>query len=482
MAKSVPSVERSAVHVVVQAGPTGQPVYMAMWRHRRPDGTTKLMKRRIGPAWLTRNRAGEWTKRKGRVAADHFDERAATVKAAALVERVEAELLAAAADAGTGRGASTFRVVAADFLLHREEVKGTRPSTLADYRSMLAEPEVPLKRRFQKDEHGKVKRDSRGNPVHVVTKGWIMRRIGDKPAREVTTRDIEAILRDLSKAGRGPTTVNKYRALLSSIFNYARRGSTFDLPLNPVADADRRRQPPPREITFYSVEEVEALARALQAGKQRGEQRPTLTDDEVEQYKRDDAQDAELIRVAAYVGLRRSELIALRWRDFDITTRQLHVRRTISAGVVVDAPKSGKHRSIPLSDRAAGAFDRLSQREDFTGPNDYIAVNAVGERINDFALAMRVRKAQENAGLRRLGLHGLRHSFASQLIAAGVGLADVQKALGHAKIETTSRYLHARPAHELAAAFSRAQAVSHRSRNHPSPHPSDSSAAGELDG
>ena len=71
---------------------------------------------------------------------------------------------------------------------------------------------------------------------------------------------------------------------------------------------------------------------------------------------------------------------------------------------------------------------------------------------------MRVRKAQENASLRRLALYGLRHSFASQLVAAGLGLADVQKALGHAKIETTGRYLHARPAHELAAAFSRAQA------------------------
>ncbi|MDO9440612.1 MAG: site-specific integrase [Beijerinckiaceae bacterium] len=459
MANDVSPVERAAVHVVVQAGPTGQPVYMAMWRHRRDDGTTRLMKRRIGPAWLTRSRSGEWVKRRGRVAADHFDERAATVEAAALMERVEAELLAAAADDDqTRRGAVTFRAVAADFLAHREHVKGSRPSTLADYRSMLAEPGVPLQRRFEKDEHGNVKRDAKGHPVHAVTEGWIMRRIGDKPATKVTTRDIEAILRDLSKSGRGPTTVNKYRALLSSIFNYARRGSTFGLPTNPVEDADRRRQPPPKAIEFYSVEEIEALARALAAGAHRGEQRPTLTEEEVEQNRRDDAQDAELVRVAAYVGLRRSELIALRWRDFDIATRQLHVRRTISAGVEVDAPKSGKQRSVPLSDRAAGALDRLSQRDDFTGLDDYVAVNAAGERIDDSALAMRVRKAQENAGLRRLALHGLRHSFASQLVAAGLGLADVQKALGHAKIETTGRYLHARPAHELAAAFSRAQA------------------------
>lgn len=79
---------------------------------------------------------------------------AATVEAAALVERVEAELFAnAAGDEQARRGAATFRAVAvaADFLAHREHVKGSRPSTLADYRSMRAEPGVPLKRRFAKD-------------------------------------------------------------------------------------------------------------------------------------------------------------------------------------------------------------------------------------------------------------------------------------------------------------------------------------------
>lgn len=284
-----------------------------------------------------------------------------------------------------------------------------------------------------------------------------MRRVGNQPAAEVTTRDIERILQDLSDAGRGPTTVNKYRALLSSIYSYACRSSTFDLDRNPVADADRRRQPPPPDLEFYSLEEIEALARALAAGLHRGRQPMDLTTEEIEQRKYEDRQAAELVRVAAYAGLRRGELVSLRWSDVDFAARQLHVRRTMSRGVEVDAPKSGKRRSVPLTDRAAGALDRLSQRDAFTEPDDYVAVNELGRRIDDSALAMRVRKAQEAAGLRRLGLHGLRHSFASQLVARGLGLADVQKALGHAKIETTSRYLHARPANELADAFSRAQ-------------------------
>ena len=307
------------------------------------------------------------------------------------------------------------------------------------------------------DEDGKPKLDENGQRVRAVTEGWIMRRIGDRPAGAVTTRQVERILQDLSDAGRGPTTVNKYRALMSSIYSYAGRKSTFDLSTNPVGDADRRRQPPQPDLEFYSLEEVEALARALESGQHRGHQREDLTDEEIEQRRYEDRQAAELVRIAAYTGLRRGELVSLRWGDVDFETRQLHVRRTMSRGVEVDAPKSGKRRSVPLTDRAGGALDRLSQRDAFTGPNDYVAVNEVGGRIDDSALAMRVRKAQESTGLRRIGLHGLRHSFASQLVARGLGLADVQKALGHAKIETTSRYLHARPANELADAFSRAQ-------------------------
>lgn len=231
----------------------------------------------------------------------------------------------------------------------------------------------------------------------------------------------------------------------------------FDLPVNPVRDADRRRQPPPADIEFYSVEEIEALARAVASGAHRGHQWQTLTPELITERAREDHQDAELVRVAGYTGLRRSELVALRWSDVDFTTRQIHVRRTISARVLVDTPKSGKRRSVPMTDRALGALDRLAQRRDFTGPRDYVAVSTMGDHINPDSMAQRVVKAQANAGLRPLHFHGLRHSFASQLVAAGLGLADVQKALGHAHIETTARYLHARPAHELAAAFSRAQ-------------------------
>lgn len=435
--------------LVVQAGPTGQPVYMAKWRHKRPDGTTGQVKRKLGPAWLTRDPSGEWVKRKGRPADGYLDERAATVAAADLVAEIEAELTAADE---AEHAPATFRQVAHSFLEHGEHVDGRRPSTLTDYRSMLAEPGTPGKRPgVLKDDDGNAKLDRDGNPLpKVVRRGLVMKRLGDLEAAKITTRQINATLDAIEQTGVSNRTVNKYRAVLQAVFNYGCRPSTFGLPANPVKSSPRRRQPPPARVEWYSREEVELLARTL-AQRTPHAAAPTVA------VAADPAQDAELVRIAAYTGLRRGELVALRWRDVHFAGRTIHVAAAVSGGQEVDAPKSGKSRLVALSDDAAAALDRLSQRRDFTAADDYVAVRADGQRLDPDAFGRRVKTAQKAAGLPQLGVHGLRHTFASQLVAGGLGLTEVQAAMGHSHIETTGRYLHARPATAMADAFTKAQ-------------------------
>jgi len=90
--------------------------------------------------------------------------------------------------------------------------------------------------------------------------------LGDRPARDITTRDVEGLLAAIAATGVAPRTVNKTRQLVSAIFNYGMRPSTYALPTNPAADADRRAEPQPGPLAFYSAEQVEALGRALAAG------------------------------------------------------------------------------------------------------------------------------------------------------------------------------------------------------------------------
>jgi integrase len=264
----------------------------------------------------------------------------------------------------------------------------------------------------------------------------------------------------LSALGRAlycfPRTVNKARQLICAIFNYGMRLSTYALPTNPAKHADRRREPDVAPLAFYSPEQVEALARALADGTHRDPSRPTLSPYEIEARAREDVQDAELIRVAAYAGLRRGELVALRWRDVDFAGRKIIVRRALSGDMEVRSTKSRRAREVPLPAQAAAALERLSRRGEFTGPDDYVFANRIGRRLDPSALRRRFERARDAAGLEPLKFHALRHSYGSLLVAGGIDLPSVKAAMGYSRITTTERYLHARPAGELAARFTRA--------------------------
>jgi integrase len=170
------------------------------------------------------------------------------------------------------------------------------------------------------------------------------------------------LLRSISATGVAPRTVNKARQLVCAIFNYGTRPSTFALPATPARHADRRREPDTATLAFYSPEQIETLASALAAGAHRDASRPALGSGEILARAREDAQDADLIRVAAYAGLRRGELVVLRWRDVDFSGRKLIVRRVLSGETEVRSTKSRRAGQVPLPDQAATALERLRQR------------------------------------------------------------------------------------------------------------------------
>jgi len=283
-----------------------------------------------------------------------------------------------------------------------------------------------------------------------------MAAIGDKPAREITTHDIEQLLSTIARTGVAPRTVNKFRATVCSIFNYGiRKPQVYGLTVNPATLADRRREPEARLLAFYTVEQVEELARALAVGLHRDPRSQAVTDDEQEAQAREDVQDGELIRVAAYTGLRRGEFVALRWRDVDFIGRKLTVSRAVSADVE-RSTKSRRPRQVPLPDQAAAALDRLSRRPDYIGPSEYVFASRFGRRLDPSALRRRFERARDAAGLPALRFHDLRHTYGSLLVAAGIDLQSVREAMGHSRISTTERYMHARPATEQADRFTRA--------------------------
>ena len=356
-----------------------------------------------------------------------------------------AQLVAEHVDRGRGRGARRARAPHA-----RRDVPRSRPllHAVAGRRS----------RRQALDAARPPKRAGRAGPTVQARRGNHARTCHGRARRSAGREDHDARDRraagDISATGASPRTVNKYRSVISAVFNYGCKPSTFALPANPASGADKRREPHPGALVFYSPEEIEAIARALAEGRHR-DPRGTRQRAGAEARQAEDHQDAEIVRVAAYAGLRQGELLALRWRDVDFAGSALTIARAMSAGVE-SSTKSGRVRRVPLADQAAAALDRMSRREHFTAPDDLVFCNVFGRPLDGSALRRRYRRAQAAAGVRALRFHDLRHTFGSLLAARGVDVVTIQKAMGHSALSTTSRYLHARPASEQAQVFTAA--------------------------
>lgn len=158
-------------------------------------------------------------------------------------------------------------------------------------------------------------------------------------------------------------------------------------------------------------------------------------------------------------GLRRGELLALRWQDVDLTEGVIHVRRdmvrTKQKGLVFQEPKTAKsRRSIPLPDDVVTALKshkiRQAQEKLLAGPayrdNGLVFCTEIGTPIEPRNFNRKFYQLRKKAGIEDVNLHALRHTYATRLLEKGVSLKVVQELLGHSKYDMTANvYSHVSP-------------------------------------
>jgi integrase len=161
----------------------------------------------------------------------------------------------------------------------------------------------------------------------------------------------------------------------------------------------------------------------------------------------------DLWRVALGTGMRRSELLGLRWDDVDLTVPQLRV--TTALGFVDGRPflkgtKSGRSRTLHLDHTTVAAIDRQPRR---TGEWPLVFAREDGSPWSPPYVSDRWRKQWPRLDLPRITLHALRHVHATQLLLEGVPIKVVSERLGHSKIALTMDiYAHVLPAMDRDAA------------------------------
>ena len=139
-------------------------------------------------------------------------------------------------------------------------------------------------------------------------------------------------------------------------------------------------------------------------------------------------------------GLRQGELLELRWSDIDLAKGAMRIRRAIYDGVI-DGPKGGRTREVPLGDELRAAFRELPSR--FAAGLVWPAEG--GRNLTKGEAKWPLWRACKQAGLRCVGWHALRRTFASHLVMRGVPLRAIQELLGHATIDMTMHYAHLAP-------------------------------------
>jgi integrase len=156
------------------------------------------------------------------------------------------------------------------------------------------------------------------------------------------------------------------------------------------------------------------------------------------------------VRLLFFTGMRLGEVRALQWQQVDLDGRAILVNRNVSAGQVVETPKGGRARVVPLATPAVAVLRRQAARPDFVGRDDLVFGGRFGELLDDSALRRRYTAACKAVGLRRVKLHGLRHAAGSH-VARQAQATEIRDFLGHSKLSTTDRWVSARFSEEFLA-------------------------------
>jgi integrase len=404
----------------------------------RADG--RKVRKTLGMAWA--RDSGERTPRgaivwRGRSGPKPSNKHLTPREAAAALEAILATERASPTIQRPGARHRTLDDVLAAWLAHSRDVQGVSPSTYRSYSSIA---------------------------------NAIRNRLGGSTRVAALTKDhIARLQSDMLTDGRARSTVHHHLTALRHALEIAVGDGWINTnPSDGVAVVPLRKTEP--DFNVLEPSQVEAVASAI----------ALLPDDEIPCMRNGQPWVSleasvrctrllwsEIVRFAAFTGLRLGELRALKWIDVDHGGSALRVARnapaTEPAGTDARAPKSGKARSVPLMPQALECLERVSKLGHATGPNDLVFPSLSGGLFDAGRVRASFYRGLEDAGLGYLRekdnpmtFHDLRHTFGT--IAARIfPLADVQAYLGHADIGTTMRYAHHVPrtdaARRLAEAF-----------------------------
>ncbi|WP_405653176.1 site-specific integrase [Streptomyces sp. NBC_01386] len=245
--------------------------------------------------------------------------------------------------------------------------------------------------------------------------------LGTKRLESLSVADVRRFITRMQNAHTAATAKEAHRVLRTAL-TAAVREELITRNVASLVEPPRVKQ---REIRPWTLEETLAFLEAA---------------------RRDPLYAAFVLAVA--MGLRRGELVGLRWSDVDLDNRVLHVRQQTQrrrGTLYDDDPKSRRSRVVPMPALCIAPlrWHRLRQRETYarTGvawsESGYVFATRNGRPVEPRNVYRSFTRVAADAGLRVVRLHDARHGTATLLTAAGVAPRVIMEILGHSQISIT---------------------------------------------
>lgn len=344
--------------------------------------------------------------------------------------------------AGTRRGDAEKLLAELVKRAHRGETVVSEKLTLEQY---LVDRWLPIQEaRLRKSTHDSYRRNIE---LHVIPA------LGKRKLDQLTPDDIDVFYAALLKNGRkkrpgekGPVTglapksVHNIHVMLNKALSDAARKGTVVRNVVALADAPSLQARKRPEVKAWEIDQLVAFLDGIASHRM-----------------------APAFYFAAHTGMRRGEVLGVRWRDIDLDAGRVAVRQalvSVAYDVSISDVKTGTSRRTIDIDKGivqVVADWHKTRTEERSGvlpaPDDLVFVKADGEWMHPVIFSQLFDRTVTKLDIPKISLHDLRHTHATLLLKAGVHVKVVSERLGHSNVAFTMNvYQHVLPGMQAAAA------------------------------
>lgn len=281
--------------------------------------------------------------------------------------------------------------------------------------------------KYSEHLEGRVSETTRANYMHLI-RLYLPSSLYKQSPNRISSLSFNEHLMDLSKKGLKHGTVNTYRSRLNAMFNYGIRAGLVTF--NPISNTDRAKPSLENALDGQPWTREEVL-RALELSKG-----TTL---------------GAFIHLAIFTGMRKGEILALKWADVDFSLGEVLIsksysqRRFLVDGRVIAREKLGpvktsaSLRKIPISGLTKDFLKTMRGSGGFAD-RDFVISGVGGGAYSISKLGKDFSKFCTTNGIRRIRIHDLRHTSAVLSLLGRAPLEAVSQALGHSGLDVTKRF------------------------------------------